>query len=593
MYPRELIKLIAQKADLISLVEQVVSLKKTGKSYIGLCPFHNEKTPSFHVDPIKNFFHCFGCGAHGDSIKFLIDNNNFTFIEAIEKLSSMQGITLKKQAKKNYHPVRQYLEKAKDFFIVELNNLESNSPVAKYLASRNFNIQTIEKFEIGCAPNKWNGLLNKFNLEINGLEKAGLVSKSEKTNHYYDFFRNRIIFPFRDLQGALIGFAGRAVSAETVPKYLNSPELEIFQKSSFFYGIFQAKPAIQKKRRIIIVEGYTDVMRMAEMGFEETVAIAGTSITDKHIRQINQKAVEAIFLFDGDLAGSKSAEKSARLSIKEGINAKVAFLPEGSDPDEFLLKNSAKVLEQKLQQAISVMFFIIQQAKNKFDEADSLNQKDVILKELLEIVFSITEKNKQNIFLSEIAKYFNLDPTKILKNYNLAKVSNSNQSQPKTFIEDTFVKKINLKEAALIGFVFHKPTYFFVLREHLDSSDFLSRDLEKLMARVFSIELEDILNYSLVDFLQFFRDDEKIVKSILFCSNQDSRKIELTFYQELYEIKKKSLYKKFNQASSYLSNLEQKKLWLTYKEKLDILKDLVKISKNERIFFKGTLLKTK
>ena len=201
MYPREQIRAIAQKTDLVSLVGQYVLLKKRGKTYSGLCPFHSEKTPSFHVDPLKGFYHCFGCSAHGDAIKFLIDNGNLTFLEAIEKLAALQGIVLRKE-KKTFHPTRKFLEEAQIFFTKQWEKLSDSSLAKKYLAQRNFKDQTLKKFEIGYAPEGWNSLLKTFNIKSSSdLEKAGLVRKSEKKVTITIFLEIGLCFLLETIKG--------------------------------------------------------------------------------------------------------------------------------------------------------------------------------------------------------------------------------------------------------------------------------------------------------------------------------------------------------------------------------------------------------
>ncbi len=620
MYPREQIRAISQKTDLISLVGQYVSLKKKGKTYSGLCPFHSEKTPSFHVDSLKGFYHCFGCGAHGDAIKFLIENGNLTFLEAVEKLAALQGINLGKE-KKIFHPTRKFLEEAQSFFTKQWKKLIDSSPPKKYLVQRNFKNQTLEKFEIGYSPESWDALLKNFNTQsLIGLEKAGLVKKSEKKGNYYDFFRGRIMFPFRDYQGGLVGFAGRSVSEDNIPKYLNSPDIELFQKNSFFYGLFQAKEAIIKKKRTIVVEGYTDVLRMHEAGFAETLAVAGTALTQKHIEKLKQNFGEIIFLFDADDAGISASMRAARLAIEYGVEAKISFLPLGKDPDEFLREYPSSEMEKILENATSVLFSILEHEKKKYEKTKDISSKDVILKDLLELAARLIGGNKQKIFLNEVASYFKIDLNALQKqtqqkqiDYKKTEQSRlerqknlvpceiyvagddnlSIDSSPSFFkVEQRIDKNTkNKKEEKIVGLVLRNPKYFPTLRKYLQYQDFSKEPLQRLMERLFSMQNEEIASCSLADFLQFFCDDKEIVREILFCIKILPENLSEIFWLEkwIYELKKEVIYQRFSKESLYLSTEKQKEQWQLYKLQLEDMKHLSQNLKHKRVFFKSNL----
>ena len=620
MYPREQIRAIAQKTDLVSLVGQYVLLKKKGKTYSGLCPFHSEKTPSFHIDPLKGFYHCFGCGAHGDAIKFLIDNGNLTFLEAIEKLAALQGIILRKE-KKIFHPTRKFLEEAQIFFGKQWEKLADTASPKKYLLQRNFKNQVLKKFEIGYAPQSWNALLKNFDSKsTTGLEKAGLVRKSEKKGNYYDFFRDRIIFPFRDYQGALVGFAGRAVSEDNIPKYLNSPEIEIFQKNSFFYGLFQGKTAIEKKRRTIIVEGYTDVLRMHGAGFEETLAVAGTALTQKHIEKLKQNLGEVIFLFDADDAGEAASMRSARLALQYGVEAKISFLPIGKDPDEFLKNQPSAEMEKVLETATPVLFSILEFEKKRFEATKDISIKDNILKELLELAAGLVGENKQKIFLNEVASYFKIDLNALQRQIQQKQVqqkqmAKSRLQQKNSVASESFVsERDNLptvsslagysdaafvgeqekntksaKEMKITGFILKYPACFSTLRKYLQYQDFSKEPLQRLMQRLFAMQDKEIASCTMADFLQFFCDDKEIVDEILLCIKVLPENLSEIFWLEkwIYELKKNAIYQRFSKESLYLSADKQKEQWQFYKLQLEDMRHLIQNSKNKRVFLKS------
>ena len=444
----------------------------------------------------------------------MIDNGNLTFLEAIEKLAALQGITLRKE-KKTFHPTRRFLEEAQIFFTKQWEKLSDTTSPKKYLLQRNFKDQTLKNFEIGYAPQSWNALLKNFDSKsTTELEKAGLVRKSEKKGNYYDFFRDRIMFPFRDHQGALVGFAGRAISEENIPKYLNSPEIELFQKNSFFYGLFQGKSAIVKKRRTIIVEGYTDVLRMHEAGFEETLAVAGTALTQKHIEKLKQNFGEIIFLFDADDAGVAASMRSARLALQYGVEAKISFLPISKDPDEFLKNQPSSEMEKVLKTATPVLLSILEFEKKKFGATKDISVKDNILKELLELAARLVGENKQKIFLNEVANYFKIDLTSLQRQTQQKQMAQNRLQQKNSVVSEFFVSEDDnlppasflagcydatfareqekdtksTKEMKIAGFVLKHPICFSTLRKYLQYQDFSKEPLQSLMQRLFSMQ---------------------------------------------------------------------------------------------------------
>ena len=455
------------------------------------------------------------------------------------------------------------------------------------------------------------------------MEKAGLVRKSEKQGNYYDFFRDRIMFPFRDYQGALVGFAGRSVSEDNTPKYLNSPEIELFQKNSFFYGLFQGKEAIAKKKRTIVVEGYTDVLRMHEAGFEETLAVAGTALTQKHIEKLRQNHGEVIFLFDADDAGEKASIRASHLALKYGVEAKISFLPLGKDPDEFLRKSTSDKMEKILENATPILFCILEHEKKRFEKTKDISAKDGILKGLLELAAKLVGENKQKIFLNEVASYFKIDldslqrqtwqkqihqkkteqnqleQQKNLSTFEVSTLEHDNSSITPSLVgysaasspekQGIYKNTKNKKEEKIVGFVLKNPKYFPTLRKYLQYQDFSSEPMRKLMQRLFSMQDEEIASCSLADFLQFFCDDKEIVNKILFCIKILPENLLEIFWLEkwIYELKKDVIYQRFSKESLYLSTDKQKEQWQLYKLQLEDMKHLIQNLKNKRIFFKS------
>jgi DNA primase len=335
MIPTQTKQEIIDRADIVEVVGDYVKLKKTGSNYQGLCPFHNEKTGSFHVNPAKQFYKCFGCGAGGDSVKFIMDHEKKNFPEALIHLAAKYNILIeeekpdpevKKQTDLNeklYH----LNEMAAKFFHASQND---------YINKR-FTKEETEQWQIGFASDSWDELL-KFFREKKALEevleKSDLFGYSEKTKNLYDFFRNRVMFPITDNLGRIAGFGGRVMD-DSVPKYLNSPDSDIYPKSRTLYGLNFARKEIGKKNNCVIVEGYTDVISMHTAGVINTVAPCGTALTVDQINLIKRYTKTITLLYDGDEAGLKAARKNGKLAIENGCNVYICLLPEGEDPDTF------------------------------------------------------------------------------------------------------------------------------------------------------------------------------------------------------------------------------------------------------------------
>ena len=328
---------LLSRIDIVEIISAVVQLKKHGTGYKGLCPFHAENTPSFNVSSTKQFYHCFGCGASGDAIKFLREHGGLTFMEAIEKLAAQANIEIPKTYTKTNNNLKELShinEVVKNKFI---ENLKSNSVALDYLENRGITSDLINKFEIGLAKDTWDdatNILKKDNKLKNGLSIGLLVESKGKV---YDRFRNRIMFPIRNTSGHTIAFGGRALSKSDNAKYINSPESEIFYKSSEVYGLYESKQEINKKDQIIIVEGYTDVLALHKNGFSNCVATLGTAFTKLHIVKLLRYSKNIIFCFDGDDAGKKAAWKAMTnclSELRDETNIGFSFIEDGRDPDE-------------------------------------------------------------------------------------------------------------------------------------------------------------------------------------------------------------------------------------------------------------------
>ena len=347
--PQDFIDELLTRTDIIDVIDAYVPLKKAGKNHKACCPFHEEKTPSFNVNQDKQFYYCFGCTASGTAITFLMEHLRIGFVEAIEDLASRAGMEIPREAYNSgdsssvSNKLYELLESITEYYTNELKNNKNTNNIINYIKKRNINNETRVEFELGFAPPGWDNLVSNFGKSketIKLLVDAGVIIKNDRGS-YYDRFRNRLMFPIRDQRGRVIGFGGRVLGDET-PKYLNSPETQIFQKGRELYGLFQARKASRDLKDIYIVEGYMDVIALAQFGIKNVVATLGTAATFEHIGKLFRITNKLIFCFDGDKAGKKAAWRALENSLsllKNGRQVYFIFLPNNEDPDTFVNKN--------------------------------------------------------------------------------------------------------------------------------------------------------------------------------------------------------------------------------------------------------------
>lgn len=372
--PSEFIDNLLIKVNIVDIIYSRIVLQKSGKNLRACCPFHTEKTASFTVSLEKQFYHCFGCGAHGTAIDFLMEYEHMSFLESIQELAVHSGITVPNSIFShdisNHQHYYNLLDKVKQYFIDQLHHHHQHDKFNDYLKKRDLSAQIIEQFHIGMAVDSWNDLFKKFgNTEkaTKQLNDVGLLSHNK--GRTYDRFRNRIMFPILDRRGRVVGFGGRVLD-DGVPKYLNSPETTVFHKGCELYGLHQAIQANHRLNKIIIVEGYIDVVVLANHGITNAVATLGTAITSEHLRQLLRSAPEIIFCFDGDHAGSKASWRAAENSLPMlGGNHEFKFiaLPAGEDPDSFLRKKGAYEFKKLIKNAQSYSDYFFSILKNRVD----------------------------------------------------------------------------------------------------------------------------------------------------------------------------------------------------------------------------------
>ncbi|PLT30979.1 DNA primase [Peribacillus deserti] len=414
----EKINEIRAAVDIVDIISEYVQLKKQGRNYFGLCPFHGEKSASFSVSPDKQIFHCFGCGAGGNSFTFVMDIEGVSFIEAAKKIADRANITLdidlQNAGEKRQSPIESSMIEAHDllkkFYHHLLVNTKEGQNALEYLQARGFTEDAINKFQIGYALDSWD-LVYKFLVKRGFseelLEKSGLIIKSEKRDSYFDRFRNRIMFPITDHQGNTVAFSGRAIGDDT-PKYLNSPETAIFNKSKILYNFQTARPSIRKKEQVILFEGFADCISASTAGVDNGVATMGTALTDYHIQVLRRNTDTAVICFDSDSAGLDAANRAAGLLSDTGFTIKVALMPHNMDPDDYIKTHGAeKFLNEVIGGSLTYTAFkmrYLRRGKNVNNEGDRIQYIEAVLKE----ISKLTNAVERDHYLRQIASEFSL-----------------------------------------------------------------------------------------------------------------------------------------------------------------------------------------
>lgn len=364
MIPPGFIQDLLARVDLVDVVGRHVPLKKGGQNYLGLCPFHSEKSPSFTVSPSKQFFHCFGCGAHGTAIGFLMEHRGLGFVDAVQELAQQVGMQVPREAVADApgagrsRALTDLLQRAADHY---RQQLRLSDRAIEYLKGRGVSGRTAARFALGVSPDAWTGLADVLTpYDDPQLVEAGLVIQNEGKR--YDRFRGRLMFPIRNRRGAVVGFGARSLDGAE-PKYLNSPETPVFHKGRELYGLFEAHEAIRRRRRVIVCEGYLDVVQLAQAGFEETVAALGTAVTPQHVADLQRLAEHVVFAFDGDAAGRKAARRALEAAlplIADTQRIEFLLLPEGEDPDSLVRGLGAAAFESELSRALPLSRWFVQ-----------------------------------------------------------------------------------------------------------------------------------------------------------------------------------------------------------------------------------------
>lgn len=508
--PKDFIQQLLARADLQDLIGHRIDLKRAGHIYKACCPFHQEKTPSFSVDPVKQFYYCFGCHAHGNAIDFLIQYDHLSFVEAVEELARIQGVEVPtssggEKAESQDH-IFKILDQASQFYQAQLRQPELAAAGIEYIKGRGLNGEIAKEFAIGFAPAGWNHLeqfLQSRGFSQQNMLDAGLVVRGSKGN-LYDRFRNRVIFPIRNRRGQTIGFGGRMIDPNDNPKYLNSPETPVFHKGQELYGLFEATQRLRKIDRLFAVEGYMDVVSLAQFGIHNSVATLGTAVTTEHLQKVFRICDELVFSFDGDSAGRKAAWKALEISLpllNGKRQAKFLFFPDQDDPDSFIRSKGTDAFELALQQATPLSKFFFDQLGSVVD-LSSIDGRSKLVELAKPLIQQIQNEAYREMMLQQLAELVRLP------NENVAKMVPSTHTpmEPRPLVRRPNNKGSPSAIRSAILLLIHEPS----LGQQTKETDFI-RTLTEPGANLLSDMVEychQSTDMSTGQLLENFRDHE-------------------------------------------------------------------------------------
>ncbi len=509
--PKEQIDEIRSKVDIVDLINVYVPLKKSGKNYVGLCPFHEEKTPSFVVSPGKQIFHCFGCGKGGDAIKFIQEYKNISFVEAVKEVAEFVGIkieedkrfSLKDDENEKYFEINSFAQK---FFERILQETEHAKSVREYLKRRSVKPSTQKTFGLGYAlpaRDTFVKMLERNKMNLEDARKIGLIDKDAKGN-YYDKFRGRLIFPIHTQKGRVVGFGGRILQpgAKTA-KYINSPESPIYSKRKILYGLFFAQEEIRRLGKAILVEGYMDVISLYQNGIKNVVAASGTSLTEEQARLLSRFSRNIVVIFDADEAGERAAKRSIEILLKANFDVRLLNLPEGEDPDSYIKNHAPDDFRELVNSAKNFVDFQAEQFQKQGKLDDPVERTEAV-RELVKSVALVNDELKRANFIVMLSKKFGLKESlleselkKILgegekrKNYvNLRKELDKRVAAKEQVLSDVFertiIKLLFTGKMEIIGEVF----------DYINADMIRDEKLKLIVSRLYDAYMEDIIEPS-------------------------------------------------------------------------------------------------
>ncbi len=479
---------IKEANDVLEIVGQHLNLKRSGSNYKALCPFHQEKTPSFMVNPGKQIFHCFGCDTGGDVIRFIMLHEGLPFTDAVRKLAGRAGIDLPEKdaesgARRDKKDVLYRANRlASEYYSEMLLKDPQGSEARDYLGSRGIHSDVCRTYGMGFAPPGWRSLgsmLKKEEVRVEAAIECGLMLKGDGAKDPYDRFRNRIVFPIRDLAGRILGFGGR-VLGEELPKYVNTPETPVYRKGDSLFGVDVAAASIREKGLVILVEGYLDVIALHQAGIRNVVGVLGTALTKEQARRIKRLTTKCVLIFDSDEAGTKAALRSGMIFLEEGFTCLVAPLDADEDPDSFLRKNGPEKLIDRISDALSIVIFAMEEAK-KDHPGDNVGSRAQVLDAIAPYLAKIEDRAKLGVYLREVA-----DDLRIEQHDLRAKLTSVSERKPGPSSQIEPEAPIQRWEELLVHIMIRDPSTTARVREVVDARDFVNPAMSGVVEKIYS-----------------------------------------------------------------------------------------------------------
>jgi DNA primase len=577
---------IKEANDIIDVISSRMSLKKAGRNYKGLCPFHSEKSPSFSVNPDRQFFHCFGCGAGGDVFTFVMKYENISFFDAVKKLADSAGITLPKTEKYVDKKKEELADKlfainndAADFFVSNLKSKFGEESL-KYFKDRGISEDSIKRFKIGCAIDSWDSLLKHLKGKGHSealIEKAGLIVKKEGQSSFYDRFRKRIMFPIQSVGGNVIGFGGRVLDT-SLPKYLNSPDTPVFHKGYNLYALNVAKEAARKLGYLIIVEGYLDAISPFQHGIENIGATLGTALTENHIRLIKRYVKKAVLIFDPDEAGVKAVLRGLDLFLKTDMKVNVVALPEKLDPDNFVKKYGKEEFLKQLKQSVRILDFFLNYTIEK-QPIRTIDDKITVVNEILPKVSMVKNRIERDHYIKKLAERLKIEEN-LLRQEMVSDLKGSGvtgKSSPEGALPTALRAPILNAEETLLKVMLASGKLTLKAKDIINIADLSDPHVQRVVKKMFDIiDKEGEPNADAV-----IKDEDENVKALISKliveeSLITEKELERAFMESLFKVQNDSITKKMDEILVMIEKASQDN---NEKLKEELLKEYVEIEK--------------
>ncbi|MDA3791410.1 MAG: DNA primase [Desulfobacula sp.] len=549
--PEEKVSEILNTSDIVDVISDSVILKKSGRNFFGVCPFHSEKTPSFSVNASKQIFHCFGCSAGGNVLSYVMKYHGITFPEAAKMMARKYNITI--ETKEIDPAIKRQLHLKENLFRLnkivmgtyfdELKNSKTGEIARQYLKDRGILDDTIELFRLGFSPDNWDTIvkvLKERKISKNIAVQSGLILERKQNNGYYDRFRNRIMFPIFDINMQVAGFGGRVMD-DSMPKYMNSPETPVYNKSRILYGLHASKQFCRQQGLVYIVEGYFDFLSLYQHGIKNTVASLGTALTADHVRILKGYAPRMVLVFDSDTAGINAAKRSIKIFMNEGVDTRILVLPQGNDPDSYVVKHGQKAFTELALNAKTIMQFLLQVSIDA--HGLSVEGRIRILDDMKQHLILIQDSALRSLYVKELAETLNIDEKAVLE-----KVREQYLNHPgkKSFLSDGKKQDAKLesdrREEQMISLMLNYPEIIGEVKDKEVLDYFYSEKLKHLAQKILSMDPQkEAFITNVMAGMENTEDQELIASYAMddFFSEQDIHQTALSIIHRIIRVRKK------------------------------------------------------